>query len=110
MAGDRPYDARQTAMLRWVALGILIPKAFSVEAALGCFVWCRYSAIQNNVQTDTYDPRRPGATPSLLSCRPNQPISRESSVVFAIVVLSFRYSNLKSILPFGVTFLCESFL
>jgi hypothetical protein len=65
--------ARQTATLRWVALGILIPNAFSVEAALGRFVRCRYSAIQNNVQTNTYDPRRHGATPSLLSCRPNQP-------------------------------------
>jgi hypothetical protein len=61
--------ARQTATLRWVALGILIPNTFFVEAALGRFARCRSSAIQSNVQTDTYDPRRPGATPSLLSCR-----------------------------------------
>src|SRR5882724_1069618 len=30
---------------------------------------CCYSAIQTNVQTNTYDPRQPGATSSLLSCR-----------------------------------------
>src|SRR6266567_9582178 len=59
-------------MMRWVALGMLIPNAFSVEAALGRFVRCRYSAIQSNVQTDAYDPRRPEATPSLLSCRPTR--------------------------------------
>src|SRR3954470_8811907 len=72
MAGHRPQHARQTAMLRWGALGILMPNAFSVEAALGRFIRCRYGAIQNHVQTDTYDPRRPGATPSLLSCRRSQ--------------------------------------
>src|SRR6266571_801372 len=73
MAGHHAEHARQDATLRCAALGILIPNAFSVEAALGRFVRCRYSAIQNNVQTDTYDPRRPGATPSLLSCRPSPP-------------------------------------
>src|SRR6266849_8176104 len=69
MAGHHAEHARQTATQRWVALGILIPNTFFIEAALGRFVGCRYSAIQNNVQTDTYDPRRHGATPSLLSCR-----------------------------------------
>src|ERR1700738_539040 len=72
MAGHRPEHARQTATLRWAALGTLIPNNFFVEAALGRFVRCRCSAIQNNVQTNTYDPRRPGATPSLLSCRQSQ--------------------------------------
>src|ERR1700738_2297576 len=72
MAGHHAEHARQTATLRWVALGILIPNTFFVEAALGRFARCRYSAIQNNVQTNTYDPRRHGATPSLLSCRPNR--------------------------------------
>src|SRR6202048_3465315 len=72
MAGHRPEHARQTATLRWAALGTLIPNNFFVEAALGRFARCRYSAIQNNVQTNTYDPRRHGATPSLLSCRPNR--------------------------------------
>jgi hypothetical protein len=46
-------------MLRWVALGILIPNAFSVEAALGRFVGCRYSAIQNNVQKTLATPDGP---------------------------------------------------
>src|SRR5712691_2098528 len=77
MAGHRPEHARQTATLRWVALGILIPNTFFVEAALGRFARCRYSAIQNNVQTNTYDPRRHGATPSLLSCRPNPSVCTE---------------------------------
>src|SRR5712692_10256617 len=72
MAGHHAEHARQTATLRWVALGILIPNTFFVEAALGRFARCRYSAIQNNVQTNTYDPRRHGATPSLLSCRRSQ--------------------------------------
>src|SRR5882672_6188499 len=71
MAGHHAEHARQTATLRWVALGILIPNTFFVEAALGRFARCRYSAIQNNVQTNTYDSRRHGATPSLLSCRPS---------------------------------------
>jgi hypothetical protein len=53
-----------------VALRILIPNTFFVETALGRFARCRYSAIQNNVQTNAYDPQRHGATPSLLSCRP----------------------------------------
>ncbi len=56
MAGHHAEHARQTATLRWVALGILIPNTFFVEAALGRFARCRYSAIQNNVQTNTYDP------------------------------------------------------
>ena len=67
MAAHPAEHARQTATLRWVALGILIPNAFSVEAALGRFAGCRYSAIQNNVQTNTYDLQRRGATSSLLS-------------------------------------------
>src|SRR5882724_10716713 len=72
MAGHHAEHARQTATQRWVALGILIPNTFFIEAALGRFARCRYSAIQNNVQTNTYDPRRHGATPSLLSCRQSQ--------------------------------------
>ena len=75
MAGHHAEHARQTATLRWVALGILIPNTFFVEAALGRFARCRYSAIQNNVQTNTYDPRRHGATPSLLSCRQSQTLA-----------------------------------
>jgi hypothetical protein len=70
MAGHHAEHARQTATLRWVALRILIPNTFFVETALGRFARCRYSAIQNNVQTNAYDPQRHGATPSLLSCRP----------------------------------------
>src|SRR6266496_1678434 len=35
MAGHHAEHARQTATLRWVALGILIPNTFFVEAALG---------------------------------------------------------------------------
>src|SRR6266851_8439856 len=73
MTGHRPEDASQHATLRLMALGILIPNAFFVKAAPWRFARCRYSAIQNNVQTDTYDPRRPGPTPPHLSCRPNQP-------------------------------------
>src|SRR5205823_2120086 len=74
MAGHPAEHARQTATLRWVALGILIPNTFFVEAALGRFARCRYSAIQNNVQTNTYDPRRHAATLPLLSCRLNRSI------------------------------------
>jgi hypothetical protein len=55
-----------------MALGTLILNAFSVRAAPGHFMRCRCSAIQNNVQTRTYDPQRHGATPSLLSRRPNR--------------------------------------
>jgi len=62
--------APQNARLRRVALGILIPNAFFVEAAPRRFVRCRHSAI--HAETDTYDPRRPGATSSLLSCRQSQ--------------------------------------
>jgi hypothetical protein len=69
MAGHPAEHAPQDATLRWVALGLLIPNAFFVGAALRRFARCRYSAIQNDVQTNTYDPRWHGATPSLLSCR-----------------------------------------
>src|SRR6266581_7344427 len=64
--------AQQDATLRTMALGTFISNAFSVRAAPGRFIRCRCSAIQNNVQTNTYDPRRPGATSSLLSCRRSQ--------------------------------------
>ena len=59
MAGHHAEHARQTATLRWVALGILIPNTFFVEAALGRFARCRYSAIQNNVPPGStlLDPR-----------------------------------------------------
>jgi hypothetical protein len=70
MAGHPAEHAQQDAMLRTMALGTLILNALSVRAAPGHFMRCRCSAIQNNVQTSTYDPRRPRATPSLLSCRP----------------------------------------
>jgi hypothetical protein len=49
MAAQPAEHAQQDATLRWVALGTLIPNAFSVEAALRRLVRCRYSAIQNNV-------------------------------------------------------------
>src|SRR5262245_29184517 len=42
-----------------MALGTLILNAFSVRAAPGRFIRCRCSAIQNNVQTNTYDPDGP---------------------------------------------------
>jgi hypothetical protein len=51
--------------LQWLAKRVIA----CVRAAPGRFVRRRCGAIQNNVQTNTYDPRRPGATPSLLSCR-----------------------------------------
>src|SRR5882724_7602783 len=69
MAGHPAEYAQGDATLRTMAVGTLILNAFAVRAALGHFIWCRRSAIQNNVQTNTYDPRRHGATPSLLSCR-----------------------------------------
>jgi hypothetical protein len=95
MAGHHAGHARQTATLRWVALGILIPNTFFVEAALGRFARCRYSAIQNNVQTNTYDSRRPGATPSLLSCRQSQTLvgALIPAVVMSGVVDSGRESG-----------------
>ena len=60
-----------------MALGTLILNAFSVRTAPGRLIRCRCSAIQNNVQANTYDLRRPGATRSLLSSLPNQSISRD---------------------------------
>src|SRR6266849_8423468 len=69
MAGHPAEHAQQDATLRTMALGTLILNAFSVRAAPGRFIRCRRSAIQNDMQTNTYDPRRPGATSSLLSCR-----------------------------------------
>src|SRR5882724_3355537 len=68
MAGYPAEHAQQDATLRTMALGTLILNAFSVRAAPGRFMRCRCSAIQNNAQTNTYDPQRPRATPSLLSC------------------------------------------
>src|SRR5581483_10886414 len=68
--GGHPAEpAQHDATRRTMALGTLILNAFSVRAAPGRFIRCRCSAIQNNVQTNTYDPRRPGTTPSLLSSR-----------------------------------------
>src|SRR5437899_10876982 len=69
MAGHLAESAPQDATLRTMAQGMLILNAFPVRAAPGRFMRCCCSAIQNNVQTNTYDPRRPGATSSLLSCR-----------------------------------------
>jgi len=71
MAGIHAEPAQHDATLRTMALGTLILNAFSVRTAPGHLIRCRCSAIQNNVQTNTYDPRRPGATPSLLSSRPH---------------------------------------
>ena len=71
MAGIHAEHAQHDATLRTMALGTLILNAFSVRTAPGRLIRCRGSAIQNNVQTNTYDPRRPGATPSLLSSRPD---------------------------------------
>ena len=68
--------AQQDATLRTMALGTLILNAFSVRAAPCRLIRCRCNAVQNNVQTNTYDPRRHGATSSLLSCRRHQ--SRQS--------------------------------
>src|SRR6266702_1300391 len=78
-----------------MALGTLILKAFSVRAAPGRFIRCRYSAIQNNVQTNTYDPQRPGATPSLLSCRRSQTLvgALVPAVIMSGVVDSGRKSG-----------------
>src|SRR6266567_7432605 len=53
-----PSMRNKTLRCERMALGTLILNAFSVRAAPGRFIWCRYSAIQNNVQTNTYDPRR----------------------------------------------------
>src|SRR5882762_11268689 len=78
MAAHPAEHAQQNATLRTMAIGTLILNAFWVRAAPGRFIRCRCSAIQNNVQTNTYDPRRPGATSSLLSCRLNQ--SRSAAV------------------------------
>jgi hypothetical protein len=69
MAAHPAEHAQQDATLRTTALGTLILNAFSVRAPPCRFIRCRGSAIQNNVQTNTYDSRRHGATPSLLSCR-----------------------------------------
>src|SRR5882762_4035130 len=69
MAAHPAEHAQQNATLRTMAIGTLILNAFWVRAAPGRFIRCCCSAIQNNAQTNTYDPRRPGATSSLLSCR-----------------------------------------
>src|SRR3981081_1250476 len=76
MAGHPAEHALQDAAVRTMALGTLILNAFSVRAAPGRFIRCRCSAIQNNVQTNTYDSRRHRATPSLLSCRRDQETHR----------------------------------
>src|SRR4051812_25627089 len=67
--GIHAEHAQHDATLRTMALGTLILNAFSVRTAPGRLMRCSCSAIQNNVQTNTCDPRRPGATPSLLSGR-----------------------------------------
>src|SRR6266700_7138892 len=45
MAAHPAEHAPRNARLRWVALGILFPNAFFVEAAPRRFVRCRHSAI-----------------------------------------------------------------
>src|SRR6266851_9499803 len=84
MAAHPAEHAQQDATLRTMALGPLILNAFSFRAAPGRFIRCRSSAIQNNVQTNTYDPRRHGATPSLLSCRRSQTLV--GALVLAVVM------------------------
>lgn len=84
MAAHPAEHAQRDATLRPMALGTLILNAFSVRAALGRFIRCRCSAIQNNVQTNTYDPRRPGATSSLLSCRQSQTLV--GALILAVVM------------------------
>src|SRR6266851_504810 len=84
MAGHPAEHAQQDATLRTMALGTLILNAFSVRAAPGRFMRCRCSAIQNNVQTNTYDPQRPRATPSLLSCRQSQTLV--GALILAVVM------------------------
>jgi len=84
LAGHPAEHAQQDAMLRTMALGTLILNAFSVRAAPGHFMRCRCSAIQINVQTNTYHPRRPRATSSLylavLIGRDLRPSSRSGDV------------------------------
>src|SRR5260370_10231978 len=84
MAGHPAEHAQQDATLRTMALGTLILNAFSVRAAPGRFMRCRCSAIQNNVQTNTYDPQRRRATPSLLSCRQSQTLV--GALILAVVM------------------------
>src|SRR5882672_8028981 len=84
MAGHPAEHAQQDATLRTMALGTLILNAFSVRAAPGRFMRCRCSAIQNNVQTNTYDPQRPRATPSLLFCRQSQTLV--GALILAVVM------------------------
>jgi hypothetical protein len=72
----------------------VILNAFSVRAAPGRFIRCRCSAIQNSVQTNTYDPRRPGATQSLLSCRRSQTLV--GALVLAVVMSGLVDSGRKS--------------
>jgi len=79
MAGHPAKHAQQDATQRTMALGMLILNAFLVRAAPSRFIGCRCSAIQNNAQTNTCDPRRPGATSSLLSCRQSWTFGRRSS-------------------------------
>src|SRR6266404_5203652 len=53
-------SCRARAANRYAAMGgarDIDSEHFFVEAALGRFARCRYSAIKNNVQTNTYDPR-----------------------------------------------------
>src|SRR6266700_5374827 len=59
MAAHPAEHAQQDATLRTMAQGMLILNAFPVRAAPGRFIRCRCSAIQNNVQTNTYDPDGP---------------------------------------------------
>jgi hypothetical protein len=79
MAAHPAEHAQQDATLRTMALGTLILNALSVRAAPGRFIRCRCSAIQTNVQTNTYDPRRPGATWSLLPCRHSPSLAWQSA-------------------------------
>ena len=85
-----PHILPTDATLRTMALGTLILNAFSVRAAPGRFIQCRCSAIQNNVQTNAYDPRRPERHRRFYLAVQT---SRESSIILATAYHSLRYPN-----------------
>jgi hypothetical protein len=107
-AGFSQPRPQQDATLRTMALGTLILNAFSVRAAPGRFIRCRRSAIQNNVQTNTFDPPT-GRSDIVAFILPSKPANQPRIFCRVRYRRSFL-SLLKSILPFAVTFLCESFV
>jgi len=79
LPGDHGRTSCQARATRRYAANDGAWNAFLVRAAPSRFIGCRCSAIQNNAQTNTCDPRRPGATSSLLSCRQSWTFGRRSS-------------------------------